>query len=49
MIARVEAGESLETLPAAGITAEHDEQWGRGFISPERWVALLYRDVQRQD
>jgi len=40
---RIAAGADLETIQAAGITAEFDEQWGGGFISPDRWIELLYR------
>jgi len=41
--AAIDAGRSLEDIQAAGITAEFDEQWGGGFIPPDRWVELLYR------
>ncbi len=38
-------GQSLDDIKAAGITAEYDEAWGGGFIPPERWIELLYRDL----
>jgi len=41
----VAAGQSLEKIQAAGITAELDEKWGQGFIPPQRWVELLYRGM----
>lgn len=43
--AAIDAGQSLEQIQAAGITAEFDAEWGGGFIPPERWVALLYRSL----
>ncbi|MDZ7789251.1 MAG: MBL fold metallo-hydrolase [Xanthomonadales bacterium] len=41
--AAIDRGKSLEEIQAMGITAEYDEQWGGGFIPPDRWIALLYR------
>lgn len=43
----IDAGQSLEEVQAAGITAEFDEKWGGGFIPPDRWVELLYRGMTR--
>lgn len=42
---RVRFAQSLEEIQAAGITDEFDEKWGGGFIPPERWIELLYRDA----
>jgi len=39
----IEEGKSLEEIKTAGITAEYDEQWGGGFIPPDRWIELLHR------
>jgi len=39
----IDQGQSLEEIQAAGITAAFDEQWGGGFIPPDRWIELLYR------
>jgi len=39
----IDEGKSLDEIQAAGITAEYDEQWGGGFIPPDRWIELLYR------
>lgn len=39
----IEKGMSLEEIQAAGITSEFDEQWGGGFIPPDRWLELLHR------
>lgn len=38
-------GASLEQVRAAGVTAEFDEQWGQGFIGPERWIELNYKGM----
>lgn len=38
-------GASLEQVQAAGVTAEFDEQWGQGFIGPERWIELNYEGM----
>ncbi|NBB92352.1 MAG: MBL fold metallo-hydrolase, partial [Gammaproteobacteria bacterium] len=38
-------GRSLEEIQAMGITAEYDDQWGGGFIPPDRWVELLHRGL----
>ncbi|AKS41558.1 MBL fold metallo-hydrolase [Wenzhouxiangella marina] len=46
--ARVDAGEDLETILAADITAEYDNFWGAGFLPPERWVELLYTNMTRE-
>ncbi|MEN1728529.1 MAG: MBL fold metallo-hydrolase [Pseudomonadota bacterium] len=45
---RIDAGESLETILAADITAEYDPFWGNGFIPPARWVELLYSNMTRE-
>jgi glyoxylase-like metal-dependent hydrolase (beta-lactamase superfamily II) len=44
-------GKSLEEIQAMGSTAEYDEQWGDGFIPPDRWIELLHRGLtqERQD
>lgn len=38
-------GKTLEEIQAMGLTAEYDEQWGNGFIPPDRWIALLHRGL----
>lgn len=38
---------SLEQIQAAKPTAEFDETWGKGFLSPDKWVALLVNDLSR--
>ena len=42
--AGIEAGQRLEELQAAG-AGEEWASWGDGFISTERWIATLHRDL----
>ena len=42
--AGIEAGQSLEELQAVGAGDEW-ASWGDGFISTERWIATLHRDL----
>jgi hypothetical protein len=32
---------------AAKPTAEFDAVWGKGFLSPEKFVAMLYRNAKK--
>lgn len=43
--AAMQRGQTLEQLKAAGLTAEFDAQWGRGFIRPPVFVELVYRSL----
>jgi glyoxylase-like metal-dependent hydrolase (beta-lactamase superfamily II) len=43
----IEEGKSLAEIQEMGITAEYDEQWGGGFIPPDRWIELLHRGMTR--
>lgn len=38
-------GKSEQEIVEAKPTAEFDEQWGQGFIPPDRWVRLVYRSL----
>ena len=38
-------GRTLEQLKAAGLSADFDATWGRGFIRPEVFVELVYRSL----
>jgi cyclase len=38
-------GRSLAQLKAAGLSAEFDASWGRGFIKPDVFVELIYRSL----
>ncbi len=39
------AGKSLEEIQAAKPTAEFDERWGGGFISPDKMVATVFQSL----
>lgn len=41
-------GRTLEQVRAAKPTAALDAQWGKGFLTPERFVEILYRDLSRR-
>jgi cyclase len=43
--ADLERGRTLEQLKAAGLTAEFDARWGRGFIQPPVFVEFVYRSL----
>ncbi|MFU8832839.1 MAG: MBL fold metallo-hydrolase, partial [Wenzhouxiangella sp.] len=48
LVQRMEQGQSLADIQAAGITREWDETWGGGFLPPDRWVEMLYRGLQAE-
>lgn len=41
----IDQGKTLEEVQAAGVTEDFDEEWGQGFIDPERWVELNYKGM----
>lgn len=43
--AQVKAGKSLEEIQAMNLTKPYDARWGGGFISSERFVETMYRDL----
>lgn len=43
----VRAGKSLEDVQALKPTAEFDAAWGKGFITPQRFTEMIYRNVAR--
>ncbi len=45
--ALVKAGQTLEQVTAAKPTADLDAKWGQGFIKPDPWVSILYKDLAR--
>jgi glyoxylase-like metal-dependent hydrolase (beta-lactamase superfamily II) len=38
----VEQGKSREEVVAAKPSADHDAEWGRGFMQPDVWVGIVY-------
>jgi len=43
---QVRAGRSLEQAQQAKPTAEFDDAWGKGFLEPDRFVEMLYKNLQ---
>ncbi|MEX2154109.1 MAG: MBL fold metallo-hydrolase [Gemmatimonadaceae bacterium] len=43
--AEMQKGRTLEQLKAAGLTADFDARWGKGFIQPPVLVELVYRSL----
>jgi cyclase len=46
--AQVRAGKTLEQVLAAKPTADLDATWGKGFMTPERFVPVVYTDLARR-
>lgn len=47
MVIFIQEGKSLDQIQAAKPTADFDELWGKGFMSPVRFVELVYADLSR--
>ncbi len=43
----VRQGKTLDQTVAAKPTAKFDEEWGKGFLAPEKFVAMLYGNLKR--
>jgi cyclase len=43
----IRQGKTLEQVVAAKPTAKYDEVWGKGFLPPEKFVAMLYGNLKR--
>jgi cyclase len=46
--ALVRQGKTLAQVQAAKPTAEYDATWGRGFLTSEKFVEILYSDLSRR-
>ncbi len=44
----VAAGKSLQDVQAAKPSADFDERWGKGFLSPDRFVASIYDSLSKR-
>ena len=42
----VRQGRTLDQVVAAKPTAKYDEAWGKGFLTPEKFVAMLYGNMK---
>lgn len=45
--AAIESGKTLEQMKADNILGPWAEPWGKGFITPERWLNTLHADLTR--
>lgn len=43
----IRQGRTLDQVVAARPTAKYDEAWGKGFLAPEKFVAMLYGNLKR--
>jgi cyclase len=43
---QVRAGRSLDEVQQARPTAEFDDAWGKGFLTPARFTEMLYKNLQ---
>jgi glyoxylase-like metal-dependent hydrolase (beta-lactamase superfamily II) len=43
----IRQGKTLEEVVAARPSAKYDEVWGKGFLAPEKFVAMLYGNLKR--
>jgi glyoxylase-like metal-dependent hydrolase (beta-lactamase superfamily II) len=44
---QVKARKTLEQVVASKPTAKYDEVWGKGFLAPEKFVAMLYGNIKK--
>ena len=44
----IQDGKTLEEMAAAKPTADFDDTWGKGFLSPEQFTGIVYRDLARE-
>jgi glyoxylase-like metal-dependent hydrolase (beta-lactamase superfamily II) len=44
---QIRQGKTLEEVVASKPTAKFDEVWGKGFLPPEKFVAMLYGNIKK--
>jgi glyoxylase-like metal-dependent hydrolase (beta-lactamase superfamily II) len=44
---QIKAGKTLDQVVASKPTAKYDEVWGKGFLAPEKFVAMLYGNIKK--
>jgi len=44
---QIKARKTLEQVVASKPTAKYDEVWGKGFLAPEKFVAMLYGSIKK--
>ncbi len=43
----ISEGKTLKEIQASKTTQEFDEKWGHGFLTPDQFVQILYKDLSR--
>jgi glyoxylase-like metal-dependent hydrolase (beta-lactamase superfamily II) len=46
--AQIKAGKTADRVAASKPTAKYDEVWGKGFLAPEKFVAMLYGNLKKK-
>ncbi len=46
--AQIKAGKTAEQVIASKPTAKYDDVWGKGFLPPEKFVAMLYGNLKKK-
>lgn len=46
--AAIQKGETLESFIASKPTADYDKTWGKGFLSPEKFLTIVYQDLSNK-
>src|SRR6266705_429964 len=44
---QIKAVKTLEQVIASKPTAKYDEIWGKGFLAPEKFVEMLYKNLKK--
>ena len=45
----IAAGRSLEETLMMKPAKDYDETWGKGFMSPERFLTIVYQDLSKKE
>jgi glyoxylase-like metal-dependent hydrolase (beta-lactamase superfamily II) len=44
---QIKAGKTLEQVTASKPTAKYDAVWGKGFLAPEKFVEMVYKNLKK--
>ncbi|MDP1863489.1 MAG: MBL fold metallo-hydrolase [Thiobacillus sp.] len=44
--AQIKSGKTLDEVQASKPTVEFDAVWGKGFLAPQKWVAMMYENLK---
>jgi hypothetical protein len=45
--AQMRAGKTVAEVVASAPSAEYDAVWGKGFLNPQKFVEMLYGNLQK--